>query len=87
VQTFFGTTCIFIYFHISHDSTYAVQCAVRATERRGRVANTPASCSRGTSFKSWLGTGAGFPEVLRFSPVNIISPSLSTLIYQLGDEQ
>jgi len=33
------------------------------------------------------GTGTGFLRVLRFSPVNIIPPWLSILIYHLGDEQ
>jgi branched-subunit amino acid transport protein len=31
--------------------------------------------------------GQVFLRVLRFSPVNIISPSFSILIYHLGDEQ
>jgi hypothetical protein len=30
------------------------------------------------------GTGTGFLRVLRFSPVSIIPPSLSILIYHLG---
>jgi hypothetical protein len=62
--------------------TQAVSRRPLTAESRVRAWVNPSGIYGGHS-----GTGTGFLRVLRFSPVNVIPPSFSILIYHLGDEQ